>query len=151
MTPEAILLSIRDQRGEGSYRFSCPECLTTIEKPADRKVVALLLSAGVELADVGTEDMDHEPEWESYEPLEVHPGGPPFTSCYPATVLVVAVLLAIGLASLGLLAVLIIALVRHVKLLASSLRRFQDEVRPILEEIQQDSESAQDKMQRMSR
>jgi len=66
-------------------------------------------------------------------------------------VLVVAVLLAIGLASLGLLAVLIIALVRHVKLLASSLRRFQDEVRPILEEIQQDSESAQDKMQRMSR
>jgi len=66
-------------------------------------------------------------------------------------VLVVAVLLAIGLASLGLLAVLVIALVRHVKLLASSLRRFQDEVQPILEEIQQDSASAQDKMQRMSR
>ncbi len=65
--------------------------------------------------------------------------------------LVVAVLLAIGLASLGLLAVLVIALVRHVKLLASSLRRFQDEVQPILEEIQQDSASAQDKMQRMSR
>ncbi len=79
MTPEAILLSIRDQRGEGSYRFSCPECLNTIEKPADRKVVALLLSAGVELADAGTEGLDHEPEWECYEPLEVHPGGPPFT------------------------------------------------------------------------
>ncbi len=60
-------------------------------------------------------------------------------------------MLAIGLASLGLLAVLVIALVRHVKLLASSLRRFQDEVQPILEEIQQDSASAQDKMQRMSR
>jgi len=66
-------------------------------------------------------------------------------------VLVVAVLLAIGLASLALLAILVIALVRHVKLLASSLRRFQDEVQPILEEIQQDSASAQDKMQRMSR
>ncbi len=65
--------------------------------------------------------------------------------------LVVAVLLAIGLASLALLAILVIALVRHVKLLASSLRRFQDEVQPILEEIQQDSASAQDKMQRMSR
>ena len=65
--------------------------------------------------------------------------------------LVVAVLLAIGLASLGLLAILSIALIRHVKLLASSLRRFQDEVQPILQEIQQGSEKAQDKMQRMSR
>jgi hypothetical protein len=63
---------------------------------------------------------------------------------------VVAVLLAIGLASVGLLVVLVIALMRHVKLLASSLRRFQDEVHPILEEIQRDSASAQDKMQRMS-
>jgi hypothetical protein len=66
-------------------------------------------------------------------------------------VLVVAVLLAIGLASAGLLAVLAIALVRHVKLLASSLRRFQEEVQPILEEIQEGSVSAQDTLQRMSR
>lgn len=65
--------------------------------------------------------------------------------------LVVAVLLAIGLASIGLLAVLAIALVRHTKLLASSLRRFQDEVQPILEDIQQQSASAQDKMQRIGR
>jgi predicted PurR-regulated permease PerM len=64
-------------------------------------------------------------------------------------VLVVAVLLAIGLASMGLLAVLVLALIRHVKLLASSLRRFQDEVQPILEDIQQESASAQDKVQRM--
>jgi hypothetical protein len=66
-------------------------------------------------------------------------------------VLVVAVLLAIGLASMGLLAVLIIALVRHVKLLGSSLRRFQEEVQPILEQIQGESLSAQDKMHRMPR
>jgi predicted RNA-binding Zn-ribbon protein involved in translation (DUF1610 family) len=79
MSPEAILLSIRDQRGEGSYRFACPECLNTIEKPADRKVVALLLSAGVELADAGTDDLEHEPEPDGYEPLELHAGGPPFT------------------------------------------------------------------------
>ncbi|HEY3208204.1 MAG TPA: hypothetical protein VGL18_00185 [Actinomycetota bacterium] len=65
--------------------------------------------------------------------------------------LVVAVLLAIGLASAGLLGVLAIALVRHVKLLASSLRRFQEEVQPILEEIQEGSVSAQDTLQRMSR
>ena len=51
MTPESILLSIRERSGEGSYRFSCPTCLHTIEKPADRKVAALLLSAGVEVAD----------------------------------------------------------------------------------------------------
>ena len=51
MSPESILLSVRDTAGEGSYRFSCPTCMNTIEKPADRKVVALLLSAGVELDD----------------------------------------------------------------------------------------------------
>src|SRR5919201_1329557 len=51
MSPEAILLSIRDRAGEGSYRFSCPTCMHTVEKPADRKVVALLLSAGVEIDD----------------------------------------------------------------------------------------------------
>jgi hypothetical protein len=66
-------------------------------------------------------------------------------------VLVVAVLLAIGLASIGLLAVLAIALIRHMKLLGSSLRRFQEEVQPILEEIQEGSMSAQDRMQRISR
>jgi predicted PurR-regulated permease PerM len=66
-------------------------------------------------------------------------------------VLVVAVLVAIGLASVGLLAVLAIALIRQMKLLASSLRRFQEEVQPILAEIQEDSMGAQDKMQRISR
>jgi hypothetical protein len=73
-------------------------------------------------------------------------------------VLVVAVVLAIGLASLGLLAILAIALIRHLKILGGSLRRFQEEVQPILEEIQQESviaqdklESSQDKMQRMPR
>lgn len=65
--------------------------------------------------------------------------------------LVVAVLLAIGLASMGLLAVLAIALFRHVKLLGGSLRRFQDDVQPILAEIQEESVSAQDKLHRMSR
>ena len=67
-------------------------------------------------------------------------------------------MLAIGLASLGLLAILAIALIRHLKLVGGSLRQFQGEVQPILEEIQQGSataqdklESSQDKMQRMPR
>jgi predicted RNA-binding Zn-ribbon protein involved in translation (DUF1610 family) len=80
MSPEAILLSIRDRAGEGSYRFACPACSGTVEKPADRKVVALLLSAGVELD-------EHEAEQGSFEgiveaaraPSEERPGGPPFT------------------------------------------------------------------------
>jgi hypothetical protein len=77
MSPEAILLSIRDRAGEGSYRFSCPECMNTIEKPADRKVVALLISAGVELSDT---DADPElPETETIDPPESRPAGPPFT------------------------------------------------------------------------
>jgi hypothetical protein len=76
MSPESILLSIRDTVGEGSYRFSCPTCMNTIEKPADRKVVALLLSAGVELEDevgVATE------ESAEHDAIEPHPAGPPLT------------------------------------------------------------------------
>jgi hypothetical protein len=76
MTPESILLSIRDTAGEGSYRFACPTCMNTIEKPADRKVVALLLSAGVELEDVGgvvtAESAEH-------NVIEPHPAGPSLT------------------------------------------------------------------------
>lgn len=80
MSPEAILLSLRDRSGEGSYRFSCPHCLDTIEKPADRKVAALLLSAGVELA----EGRAGEPQAELFDGLEEasfgpRPEGPPFT------------------------------------------------------------------------
>lgn len=49
MGPEAILLSvIRDGR-EGTYRFTCPTCLDNVEKRADRKIVALLVSAGVDV------------------------------------------------------------------------------------------------------
>jgi hypothetical protein len=79
MSPEAILLSIRDQAGEGSYRFSCPSCMHTVEKPADRKVVALLLSAGVELEEKAgrVATSTSEPVFE--EPIESRPSGPAFT------------------------------------------------------------------------
>lgn len=77
MSPEAVLLSVRDIAGEGSYRFSCPECQKTVEKPADRKVVALLLSAGVEL------DEGKEPALVPAIDQSMHeerPDGPPFTA-----------------------------------------------------------------------
>lgn len=35
---------------EGSYAFQCPECRLSVSKPAERRVVDLLVSAGVELA-----------------------------------------------------------------------------------------------------
>jgi len=76
MSPESILLSIRDTVGEGSYRFSCPTCMNTIEKPADRKVVALLLSAGVELEDQASLDMGEPVEFTVIEP---HRPGPALT------------------------------------------------------------------------
>src|SRR3954451_21958683 len=46
MGPESILLSVRSNGREGSYRFTCPECEDAVEKRADRKIVALLVSAG---------------------------------------------------------------------------------------------------------
>jgi hypothetical protein len=76
MSPEAVLLSVRDIAGEGSYRFSCPECRNTVEKPADRKVVALLLSAGVELDEERERAAASEIETSVYEE---RPDGPPFT------------------------------------------------------------------------
>jgi hypothetical protein len=51
MGPESILLSVRRGGSEGTYRFVCPECLGSVEKRADRKIVALLVSAGVDVSD----------------------------------------------------------------------------------------------------
>jgi predicted RNA-binding Zn-ribbon protein involved in translation (DUF1610 family) len=50
MGPEAILLSVLHGGREGTYRFTCPTCMDAVEKRADRKIVALLVSAGVDVA-----------------------------------------------------------------------------------------------------
>jgi hypothetical protein len=50
-------------------------------------------------------------------------------------VAVLIVVLSIGLAATGILVVLLIALIRHLKLLSGSLRRFQEEVRPLLQDL----------------
>ncbi len=54
MGPESILLSVRQNGREGSYRFTCPSCTDDVEKRADRKIVALLVSAGVDIDRGGT-------------------------------------------------------------------------------------------------
>lgn len=80
MGPEAISLSVRASGREGSYRFTCPRCDDPVEKRADRKIVALLVSAGVDLEPRGSAPgtdllFDQEPA----QPLERSPGGPAFT------------------------------------------------------------------------
>ncbi len=49
MGPEEIMLSVRENGREGAYRFTCPSCADDVEKRADRKIVALLVSAGVDI------------------------------------------------------------------------------------------------------
>jgi hypothetical protein len=56
--------------------------------------------------------------------------------------MVLAVVLAIVLASLAFLAIMMVALVRHVKVLALSMKRLQEETQPILEDIQRASAKA---------
>jgi hypothetical protein len=38
---------------DSSYRFRCPGCADLVEKPADERVVDLLLTGGVPVEDVG--------------------------------------------------------------------------------------------------
>jgi len=46
MGPEDVRLNVADD-GEGTYAFACPRCREDVEKAADRKIVELLVSAGV--------------------------------------------------------------------------------------------------------
>jgi hypothetical protein len=79
MGPEAILLSVRQNGREGSYRFTCPSCSDDVEKRADRKIVALLVSAGVDI-DQG-EGLGHPELFDEDEddPRGAVPAGPPFS------------------------------------------------------------------------
>ena len=63
---------------------------------------------------------------------------------------VVVVLLTVGLATVGLMAALVFALIRHLKLLSESLRRFQNDVTPVLRRMTEDSNRAQTRMQKLS-
>ncbi|MEW6060250.1 MAG: hypothetical protein AB1551_08975 [Actinomycetota bacterium] len=83
MGPESILLSVMQGGREGTYRFTCPTCYDAVEKRADRKIVALLVSAGVDVAapdefGARTESMFEEHQ-EFVDPRDSLPGGPAFT------------------------------------------------------------------------
>jgi hypothetical protein len=47
LTAEDILLRIGAASTSNSYGFDCPGCSSFVEKPADERVVRLLLSGGV--------------------------------------------------------------------------------------------------------
>jgi hypothetical protein len=87
MGPEAILLSVMGGGREGTYRFTCPTCFDDVEKRADRKIVALLVSAGVDVAgqDARGPRLDGEPMFDQDElfpdedPRGILPDGPAFT------------------------------------------------------------------------
>ena len=64
LTAEDILLRIGATSSVNSYGFTCPECADFVEKPADERVVRLLLSGGVVPVPV------HVPA----EALEIHTG-----------------------------------------------------------------------------
>ena len=83
MGPESILLQVLRGGREGTYRFDCPTCMEPVEKRADRKIVALLVSAGVDLEPRGRGELpdgaDTLFDQDPVEPLERASGGPAFT------------------------------------------------------------------------
>jgi len=80
MGPEAIYLSVRSNGREGSYRFTCPNCADDVEKRADRKIVALLVSAGVDLEPDGMGAEGHPELFENPFNEDRRATGPPFTA-----------------------------------------------------------------------
>ena len=82
MGPESILLRVMRGGREAPYRFECPTCMEPVEKRADRKIVALLVSAGVDVSgrSSGATAEMFEPETELRDdPRGPLPPGPAFS------------------------------------------------------------------------
>ncbi|MCA1840783.1 MAG: hypothetical protein ABR507_00800 [Actinomycetota bacterium] len=47
LTADDIELQISHDEDESVYSFSCPKCVTDVSKPADARIIQLLLSGGV--------------------------------------------------------------------------------------------------------
>jgi predicted RNA-binding Zn-ribbon protein involved in translation (DUF1610 family) len=53
LTPDEVELRVdRSGREESFYAFTCPACLSVVRKPADQRIVRLLVSGGVELREI---------------------------------------------------------------------------------------------------
>ncbi len=69
LTPDEMLIQVAhddaDLVGDGSrYRFTCPDCAGTVTKPADDRIVQLLITGGValEVADPAADPRPEHPE-----------------------------------------------------------------------------------------
>jgi hypothetical protein len=47
LTPADLALELSPSQEEGSYRFVCPTCATVQRRPANARVVSVLLATGV--------------------------------------------------------------------------------------------------------
>ncbi|MEX1005741.1 MAG: hypothetical protein WD990_02565 [Acidimicrobiia bacterium] len=56
LAPDDLVLELDPTESEGNYRFACPECGDTQRRPANSRVVSVLLATGV-----------------SYEVIRLHP------------------------------------------------------------------------------
>lgn len=53
LTPDEVELRVaRSERVDSYYAFTCPTCMDEVRKPADRRVVRLLVSGGVAVHDI---------------------------------------------------------------------------------------------------
>jgi predicted RNA-binding Zn-ribbon protein involved in translation (DUF1610 family) len=75
LTPDEMSLFVAPSGDEASYSFTCPECSTEVDRPANRKTVALLIAAGVETTPWHPEEALEL----SFEDRSPDPDAPPFT------------------------------------------------------------------------
>lgn len=68
LTPDDIELRVCNYAPASYYHFDCPSCLEDIRKPADDRVVQLLISGGV-----------HAVVWDYPAEAVDRPDGPPLT------------------------------------------------------------------------
>jgi len=68
LTPDDIELRVCTHASASYYRFECPLCRTEVQKPADDRVVQLLISGGVTAT-----------VWELPDEVQEERAGPPLT------------------------------------------------------------------------
>jgi hypothetical protein len=73
MPGEIELRVDRSGRGASYYGFTCPSCLETVHKPADDRVIRLLISGGVRVLSLDPSTQERQ------RPLSERFEGPPIT------------------------------------------------------------------------
>lgn len=83
LAPDEMSLFVAPSGDRGSYSFTCPECSREVDRPANRKIVALLVAAGVEtmpmprgaVLDLPPEDRSPDPDAQPFtldDLIELH-------------------------------------------------------------------------------